>query len=108
LWEFVLKIVHRIVLQEGKYHQVRRMIACTGNLPLGVHREKIGDISLDGLQPGAYRDLTAAELQHLWTNTPLEKCTNDYVHKPPKQKQKKKAHLRKRFQDDSSQALPTK
>lgn len=65
------------------------MIAATGNLSLGVHREQIGDITLDGLQPGTYRDLTNAELEHLWTNKPLEKCTDDYVHQPPKQKKKK-------------------
>uniref|UniRef100_A0A7S4MSR8 Pseudouridine synthase RsuA/RluA-like domain-containing protein n=1 Tax=Vannella robusta TaxID=1487602 RepID=A0A7S4MSR8_9EUKA len=87
----------QITLQEGKYHQIRRMIAAAGNLSLGVHRDKIGDISLDGLLPGTYRDLTNAELQHLWTNTPLEKCSDDYVHEAPRQK--KKRHLRKRFPD---------
>lgn len=77
------------------------MIAVTGNLSLGVHREKIGDIGLDDLRPGEYRNVTNAELQHLWTNTPLEQCSEDYVFQPPKaqRRKKKNTHLKKRFED---------
>jgi hypothetical protein len=87
----------RVVLQEGKYHQIRRMVAATGNMSLGVHREQIGELSLEGLAPGTWRDLTKAELEHLWTAKPLANCSEEFVHEPVRQKKKK--HLRKRFPD---------
>ncbi len=53
-----------LTILEGKYHQVKRMFAATGNLVLGLHRERIGGITLDpSLGPGEYRPLTAAEVQ---------------------------------------------
>jgi 16S rRNA pseudouridine516 synthase len=53
----------RICLQEGRYHQVRRMFAAVGNHVLTLHRERIGALSLPKeLAPGEYRALTEAEL----------------------------------------------
>ena len=76
------------------------MIAVTGNLSLGVHREKIGDIEIGDLRPGEYRNITNAELQHLWTNTPLDQCSDDFVVKPDQQRRtKRNTHLKKRFKD---------
>lgn len=50
-------------IQEGKYHQVKRMFAAVGNRVVALHREKIGGIALDAsLLPGQYRDLTATEI----------------------------------------------
>lgn len=50
-------------IEEGKYHQVKRMFAAVGNKVIKLHREKIGSISLDAaLKPGEYRPLTAAEI----------------------------------------------
>jgi len=55
-----------LTILEGKYHQVKRMFAATGNLVLGLHRESIGGITLDpNLGPGAYRPLTAAEVESI-------------------------------------------
>jgi len=55
-----------LTILEGKYHQVKRMFAATGNLVLGLHRESIGGITLDpNLGPGEYRHLTAAEVQSI-------------------------------------------
>lgn len=55
-----------LTILEGKYHQVKRMFAATGNLVLGLHRESIGGITLDpSLGPGEYRPLTAAEVQSI-------------------------------------------
>jgi 16S rRNA pseudouridine516 synthase len=55
-----------LTILEGKYHQVKRMFAATGNLVLGLHRERIGGITLDpNLGPGEYRPLTAAEVQSI-------------------------------------------
>lgn len=56
----------RLTIQEGKYHQVRRMFASLGNLVVALHRERIGPVSLDAdLQPGESRYLTPAEVADL-------------------------------------------
>jgi 16S rRNA pseudouridine516 synthase len=53
----------KLSIQEGKYHQVKRMFAAVGNLVVGLHREAIGDIQLDHtLAVGAYRPLIPAEI----------------------------------------------
>lgn len=50
-------------IQEGKYHQVKRMFAAVGNRVVSLHREKIGGIELDDqLEPSKYRALTPAEI----------------------------------------------
>jgi 16S rRNA pseudouridine516 synthase len=46
----------RVVLDEGRYHQVRRMFAACGNHVETLHRTHVGDWSLDGLAPGEWRD----------------------------------------------------
>ena len=52
-----------LTLQEGKYHQVKRMFAAEGNKVVDLHREQIGSIELDEeLQPGQWRHLTAEEI----------------------------------------------
>jgi 16S rRNA pseudouridine516 synthase len=49
-------------VREGKYHQVKRMLASCGKPVVTLKRLSIGGLSLDGsLIPGAYRELTAAE-----------------------------------------------
>ncbi|WP_237055889.1 16S rRNA pseudouridine(516) synthase RsuA [Microbulbifer sediminum] len=53
----------RVTLNEGRYHQVKRMFAALGNRVLELHRERIGDIVLDEeLVEGDYRPLTAEEI----------------------------------------------
>lgn len=53
----------RLSLQEGRYHQVKRMMAALGNRVLHLHRERIGHIVLDeALAPGQWRFLNAAEI----------------------------------------------
>jgi len=51
-----------LTITEGKYHQVKRMFAAVGNRVIGLHREQIGNIKLDGLAPGEWRCLTDAEI----------------------------------------------
>lgn len=53
----------RLTLHEGRYHQVRRMFAATGNAVLTLHREAIGGLRLDalGLAAGAWRLLGTGE-----------------------------------------------
>jgi 16S rRNA pseudouridine516 synthase len=45
----------RLTLVEGRYHQVRRMFAATGNLVLSLHRSRTGNLDLSGLEPGQWR-----------------------------------------------------
>ncbi|HDZ8912066.1 TPA: 16S rRNA pseudouridine(516) synthase RsuA [Aeromonas hydrophila] len=53
----------RLTIHEGKYHQVKRMFAAIGNKVVGLHRERVGDLTLDDeLAPGEYRELTADEI----------------------------------------------
>ena len=52
----------RVVITEGRYHQVRRMFACVGNHVESLHRERIGQLGLGDLAEGAWRVLTAEEL----------------------------------------------
>lgn len=53
----------QVVLSEGRYHQVKRMFAATGNRVLALHRQSVGKIVLDAkLKPGEYRTLTADEI----------------------------------------------
>ncbi|MCA1978948.1 MAG: pseudouridine synthase [Thiobacillus sp.] len=56
----------RLVLAEGKYHQVRRMVAAAGNHVTALHREAVGAYRLpDDLAPGAWRWLDAEGLSQL-------------------------------------------
>jgi len=50
-----------LTLTEGKFHQVKRMFAHVGNRVLNLHREKIGEVSLD-IELGTWRYLMAAEV----------------------------------------------
>lgn len=48
-----------IVLEQGKYHQVKRMLAAAGTRCTALHRSAIGGLQLEtlGLAPGEYREL---------------------------------------------------
>lgn len=59
----VSELVLDLTLTEGKYHQVKRMLAAVGNRVEGLHRWKIGGLELSaGMQPGEWRWLHAADL----------------------------------------------
>ena len=46
----------RLTLTEGKYHQVKRMVAAIGNRVEALHRSAFGGLTLDaGPEPGAWR-----------------------------------------------------
>lgn len=51
-----------LTLTEGKYHQVKRMMAYFGNKVIELHRASIGTITLDGLEKGESRFLTDEEI----------------------------------------------
>lgn len=52
-----------VTVMEGKYHQVKRMLASRGKPVTALKRIRIGALELDeSLKPGEYRPLTADEL----------------------------------------------
>ncbi|MDE1544467.1 16S rRNA pseudouridine(516) synthase [Dechloromonas agitata] len=56
----------RLTITEGKYHQVKRMVAAVGNRVDALHREAVGELTLPGhLQPGEWCWLTPADLDQL-------------------------------------------
>ena len=52
----------KLVLTEGKYHQVKRMMGYFGNKVIELHRASIGNITLAGLEKGESRFLSAEEI----------------------------------------------
>lgn len=52
----------RLTIHEGKYHQVKRMLAAVGNRVVALHRERIGGLMLPGdLLEGEWRELAMLE-----------------------------------------------
>lgn len=52
-----------LTLTEGKYHQVKRMVAAVGNRVEGLHRSRIGVLELpNDLMPSQWRWLSADDL----------------------------------------------
>jgi len=55
-----------LTVLEGKYHQVKRMVAAAGNRVEALHRERIGRLSLPAtLAEGAWQWLDEADLESL-------------------------------------------
>ena len=53
----------RLTLTEGKYHQVKRMVAAVSNRVEALHRSQMGGLRLpDDLAPGQWRWLSQADL----------------------------------------------
>jgi len=57
----------RMTLTEGRYHQVKRMVAAVGNRVEGLHRSAVGGLALPAsLAPGQWRWLGAADRERLF------------------------------------------
>lgn len=55
-----------VTLREGKFHQVKRMLACLGKPVLYLERVRMGNLTLDrSLSRGEFRFLTEAEVEKL-------------------------------------------
>jgi pseudouridine synthase len=54
---------HRIELaiHEGRKHQVKRMLAAVGHPVIRLHRSRYAGLTLEGLEPGAWRELEPSE-----------------------------------------------
>lgn len=56
----------RLTITEGRYHQVRRMFAAVGNHVEGLHRSRVGGLTLGALEIGQWRALDDADLAKLF------------------------------------------
>ncbi len=54
-----------LVLHEGRNHQVKRMLEAVGYPVRQLHRSRYAGLTADDLQPGAWRELTAREVEQL-------------------------------------------
>lgn len=61
----------RVVIMEGKYHQIKRMLGVIGRPVLSLQRVSIGGLELDEtLCQGECRELTAEEIEEIWERCP--------------------------------------
>ncbi|MFC3650880.1 pseudouridine synthase [Dyella humi] len=56
----------RLSITEGRYHQVRRMFAATGNHVETLQRTAVGGLQLEGMQPGEWHQLDANEIARIF------------------------------------------
>ncbi len=52
----------RLILTEGKYHQVRRMLSAVGCTVMKLHRSQLGKLTLGDLAPGQWREVRVDEI----------------------------------------------
>lgn len=55
----------RVVMHEGRNRQIRRTFAALGYTVIKLHRTDFDNISLSGLKPGKFIELTEAEISHI-------------------------------------------
>lgn len=56
----------RLILTEGRYHQVRRMFAAVGNHVQGLQRLAVGGLTLEGLAASQWRLLGAGDAERIF------------------------------------------
>ena len=67
--EIVEQRVAKVTIQEGMYHQIKRMFGCYGAKVVALKRISMGNLQLDeNLKPGECRELTFDELLQLEVN----------------------------------------
>jgi len=54
-----------VTLHEGRKHQVKRMLEAVGHRVRSLHRSTYAGLGAEGLAPGAWRELTIAEVAAL-------------------------------------------
>jgi 23S rRNA pseudouridine2605 synthase len=57
-------------IHEGRKHQVKRMLAAVGHPVTRLHRSRYAGLRLEGLEPGAWRELEPSEVERLRTRRP--------------------------------------
>src|SRR3954447_17369312 len=54
-----------LTIHEGRNHQVKRMLAAVGHPVVRLHRSGYAGLGVEGLEPGTWRELDAAEVKRL-------------------------------------------
>jgi pseudouridine synthase len=54
-----------LTIHEGRKHQVKRMLEAVGHPVRTLHRKAYAGLTLDGLEPGEWRELSADEVRRL-------------------------------------------
>ena len=62
-----------VTVMEGKYHQVKRMLASRGKPVTRLRRLSVGALVLEGLEPGGFRELTQEDLCKVFRTERLDK-----------------------------------
>jgi pseudouridine synthase len=57
-------------IHEGRKHQVKRMLATVGHPVTHLHRSRYAGLTLEGLEPGAWRELEPSEVDRLRSRPP--------------------------------------
>jgi 23S rRNA pseudouridine2605 synthase len=57
-------------IHEGRKHQVKRMLAAVGHPVTRLHRSRYAGLTLEGLEPGQWRELEPSEVERLRTRQP--------------------------------------
>ena len=56
----------KIIIHEGKYHQIKRMFEAVGHPVLRLKRHRFGTITAEGIKIGEFRRLKPHEIKQLW------------------------------------------
>jgi 23S rRNA pseudouridine2605 synthase len=59
-----------LAIHEGRKHQVKRMLSAVGRPVTRLHRSRYAGLTLEGLEPGAWRELEAFEVRRLTNRDP--------------------------------------
>jgi len=59
-----------LAIHEGRKHQVKRMLAAVGHPVTQLHRSRYAGLTLEGLEPGQWRELEPSEVERLRTRQP--------------------------------------
>ena len=54
-----------LAIHEGRKHQVKRMLTAVGHPVRRLHRSRYAGLTLEGLEPGAWRELEPSEVERL-------------------------------------------
>jgi pseudouridine synthase len=60
-----------LAIHEGRKHQVKRMLAAVGHPVIRLHRSRYAGLTLEGLEPGEWRELEPFEVERLRNPAPL-------------------------------------
>jgi 23S rRNA pseudouridine2605 synthase len=62
--------VVELAIHEGRKHQVKRMLAAVGHPVKRLHRSRYAGLTVEGLEPGRWRELEPSEVDRLRTRQP--------------------------------------